>query len=64
MSRSLARVLGLDRNLLRRRIDRVQRGLFLVLTVLSLVAAALLATVAGHWTRAAGIRGPDTERPG
>lgn len=62
MSQPLARALGLDRNPLRRRIDRVQRGLFIVLTVLFLVAAPLLATVAGHWTRAAGIRGLDTER--
>jgi hypothetical protein len=49
-------MLGWDRNPLRRRIDRVEAGMVAGLIMVFLVTAPVLVAVAGHWTRAAGIR--------
>ena len=47
---------GWDRNPLRRRIDRIEGGVIAGLIVLFLIAAPVLAMVAGNWTRTAGLR--------
>jgi hypothetical protein len=49
-------MLGWDHNPLRRRIDRVEAGLVAALVVVFLITAPVLAAVASHWTRAAGMR--------
>jgi hypothetical protein len=49
-------MLGWDRNPLRRRIDRVEAGMVAGLIMVFLITAPVLAAVAGHWTRATGIR--------
>jgi hypothetical protein len=51
-----SRVLGWDRNLLRRRIDRIEAGLLAALVALFLIGAPVLAGVAGRGIRAAGLR--------
>jgi hypothetical protein len=51
-----SRMLGWDRNPLRRRTDRVEAGMIAGLIVIFLIAAPALAAAAGHWTRAVGIR--------
>jgi hypothetical protein len=51
-----SRMLGWDHNPLRRRIDRVEAGLVAALVVVFLITAPVLAAVASHWTRAAGMR--------
>ena len=53
--RPLARRIGLDRNPLRRRIDRVQAALALLLIAAFLTAAPVLTAVAGHWARTVGL---------
>jgi hypothetical protein len=50
---------GWDRNPLRRRIDRLEAAMITGLALLFLIIAPILATVAGHWAKAAG---PRTER--
>jgi len=65
MSSSLGRLvrqLGLDRNALRRRIDRAQAVFIFVLIAAFLAAAPVLVDVAGHWARAAGINEQRAER--
>ena len=51
-----SRMFGWDHNPLRRRIDRVEGGMIAGLIVLFLIAAPVLATVAGNWTRTVGTR--------
>ena len=51
-----SRVLGWERNPVRRGIDRVEGGLLAVLVVLFLIAAPVLAGVAGRGIHAAGLR--------
>ena len=51
-----SRMFGWDRNPLRRRIDRIEGGVIAGLIVLFLIAAPVLAMVAGNWTRTAGLR--------
>ena len=58
----LARRLGLDRNPLRRRIDRVQAILGGLLIAAFLTAAPLLMAAAGHWASTAGLREEHAER--
>src|SRR5260370_25349923 len=60
--RRFARTLGWPRSPLRRRTDRVEGGMVTGLIVLFLIAAPVLATVVGHWTRAEGIRQEHAER--
>ena len=54
LPRPLARRIGLDRNPLRRRIDRVQAALTLLLIAAFLTAAPVLTAVTGHWARTVG----------
>ncbi len=49
-----SRMLGWDGNPLRRRNDRLEAGMVAGLIVVFLIAAPMLAAVAGHWTRIAG----------
>ena len=58
----LARQFGLDRNPLRRRIDRAQAALLLVLIAAFVAAVPMLTAVAGHWARNAGISEQRAER--
>lgn len=58
----LARRLGLDRNPLRRRIDRVQAVLGGLLIAAFLTASPLLMAAAGHWASTAGLREEHAER--
>jgi hypothetical protein len=51
-----SRVLGWDRNPVRRRIDRLEGGLLFGLIALFLIAAPVLAGVAEHGIHAAGLR--------
>ncbi len=51
-----SRVLGWDRNPLRRRIDRVEAAMVAALIALFLISAPVLAAVAGHWIGSAGMR--------
>jgi hypothetical protein len=51
-----SRMLGWDRNPLRRRIDRVEAGMVAGLILVFLITAPVLVAVTGHWTRTAGIR--------
>src|SRR5271165_920543 len=51
-----SRMLGWDHNPMRRGIDRVEAAMIAGLIVVLLIAAPILAAMAGHWTRAAGIR--------
>ena len=51
-----SRMLGWDRNPLRRRIDRVEAGMITGLILVFLITAPVLVAVTGHWARAAGIR--------
>jgi hypothetical protein len=51
-----SRLLGWDRNPLRRRIDRVETGMLAGLVVLFLTAAPVLVAAAVHWTRTQGVR--------
>jgi hypothetical protein len=60
--RPLARRIGLDRNPLRRRIDRVQAALALLLIAAFLTAAPVLTAVAGHWARTVGMGQEHAER--
>jgi hypothetical protein len=60
--RPLARRIGLDGNPLRRRIDRVQAALTLLLIAAFLTAAPVLTAVAGHWTRTVGLGQENAER--
>jgi len=60
--RRLARQFGLDRNPLRRRIDRAQAALLFVLIAAFVAAAPVLTAVAGHWARNAGISEQRAER--
>ncbi len=60
--RPLARRIGLDRNPLRRRIDRVQAALTLLLVAAFLTALPLLTAVAGHWARTVGMGQEHAER--
>ena len=60
--RPLARRIGLDRNPLRRRIDRVQAVLTLLLIAAFLTAAPVLTAVAGHWARTLGMGQEQAER--
>lgn len=60
----LRRRLGLERNELRRRVDRVQRTIALCLLVLLLGAAPPLAAWAASWSYAAGSRAENAERDG
>lgn len=48
-----SRMFGWDRNLLRRRIDRLDAALVAGLVILFAVTAPVLVTVAGHWASAA-----------
>ncbi|HEY7145955.1 MAG TPA: hypothetical protein VH637_17080 [Streptosporangiaceae bacterium] len=50
----LRRVLGADRNPLRRPVDRLEIVIMLALVIAFLSCAPLLAAAAGQWTRAAG----------
>ncbi len=50
----LARALGLDRNPLRRRADRLGTAIALGLSALFLICAPVLAVLAGRWTHDAG----------
>lgn len=52
----LRRRLGLDRNPLRRRVDRVEISVMAGLLAAFLVGAPFAAAVAGHWSEAAGLR--------
>ena len=56
-----SRMLGWDRNPLRRRIDRLEAGMVAGLIVVFLTAAPVLAAVAGHWTRIAGTQQQSAE---
>lgn len=58
----LRRRLGLERNDLRRRVDRVQRTVALCLLVLLLGAAPPLAAWAASWSYEAGVRTEQAER--
>ena len=58
----LAGRLGLDRNPLRRRIDRAQTVLAFLLVAAFLTAAPVLMAAAGHWARAAGAREEHAQR--
>lgn len=51
-----SRVLGWERNPVRRRIDRIEASMLALLVVLFLVGAPVLAGVAGRGIRAAGLR--------
>ena len=51
-----SRMLGWDRNPLRRRIDRVEAGMVAALILVFLITAPVLVAVAGHGIRTAGIR--------
>ncbi len=51
-----SRVLGWDRNPLRRRIDRVEAVMVAGLIAVFLISAPVLATAAGHWIGSASIR--------
>jgi hypothetical protein len=51
-----SRVLGWDRNPVRRRIDRIEAGLLAGLFAVLLIGAPVLAGVAGRGVRAAGLR--------
>ena len=51
-----SRLVGWDRNPLRRRIDRVEAVLLAGLIAAFLIAGPVLAVVAGHWIRSAGLR--------
>jgi hypothetical protein len=51
-----SRMLGWDRNPLRRRIDRVEAGMVAGLILVFLITAPVLVAVAGHGIRIAGIR--------
>lgn len=51
-----ARMLGWDRNPLRRRIDRVEAAVVAGLIAMFLLSAPVVAAVAGHWTGSAGMR--------
>jgi hypothetical protein len=51
-----SRMLGWDRNPLRRRVDRVEAGMVAGLILVFLITAPVLVAVAGHWVRTAGIR--------
>ena len=56
-----SRMFGWERNPLRRRNDRVEGGMIAGLILLFLIAAPVLATATGNWTRTAGIRQERTE---
>ncbi|TDC89463.1 hypothetical protein [Actinomadura sp. 7K507] len=58
----LRRRLGLERNELRRRVDRVQRAIALGLLVLLLGVAPPLAAWAASWSYEAGVRAENAER--
>ncbi|XRQ03389.1 hypothetical protein ACN3XK_43205 [Actinomadura welshii] len=58
----LLRRLGLERNELRRRVDRVQRVIALGLLVLLLGTAVPLAAWAASWSYEAGVRAEEAER--
>ena len=51
-----SRMLGWDRNPLRRRIDRVEAAMVAGLIAMFLISAPLLASAAGHWVGSAGVR--------
>lgn len=51
-----SRMLGWDRNPLRRRIDRVEAGMVAGLIMVFLITTPVLVALAGHWTRATGTR--------
>ena len=51
-----SRMLGWDRNPLRRRIDRVEAAMVAGLIAVFLISAPVLAAVAGHWIGSAGMR--------
>ncbi|RKS74777.1 hypothetical protein BZB76_3296 [Actinomadura pelletieri DSM 43383] len=56
------RRLGLERNALRRRVDRVQRAIAFALLMLLLVMAPPLAALTGSWSYDAGMRAEKAER--
>jgi hypothetical protein len=56
-----SRMLGWDRNPLRRRIDRVEAAMVAGLIAVFLISVPGLAAVAGHWAAAAGMREQRTE---
>ena len=51
-----SRMLGWDRNPLRRRIDRLEAVMIVGLIAVFLIAGPVLVAVAMHWTRAAGLQ--------
>lgn len=51
-----SRMLGWDRNPLRRRIDRVEAAMVAGLIAVFLIAAPVLAAAAGHWTSSASMQ--------
>jgi hypothetical protein len=51
-----SRMLGWDRNPLRRRSDRLEAGMIAGLIAVFLIAGPVLVAVAMHWTRAAGLQ--------
>jgi hypothetical protein len=51
-----SRMLGWDRNPLRRRIDRVEAAIVAGLIAVFLISVPVLAAVAGHWIGSAGMR--------
>lgn len=58
----VSRALGLDRNPLRRRADRLGTAIGLGLSALFLICAPLLALLAGRWTHEAGLAQQRAER--
>ena len=58
----VARQLGLDRNPLRRRTDRLETGIMAGLLAAFLAGAPLAAIAAGGWTHAAGLREQRAQR--
>src|SRR5881396_1227436 len=51
-----SRMLGWDRNPLRRRIDRVEAAVVAGLIAVFLISAPMLGAAAGHWIGSAGMR--------
>lgn len=51
-----SRMFGWEPNQLRRQTDRVEGGVLTALILVFLITTPLLAVLAGHWTRGAGVR--------